>query len=160
MDERRIHQAFEISILLKGAHAIVECIGGLVLALVSTTAITGLVNAITQDELVEDPHDFLATHLQAFAASFSITTKNFYAFYLLSYGVVKLVLVIGLLRNQLWAYPATLVSLVGFIVYQIYRYVYMPSFGLIILTVLDLIVIALVWHEYKLVRRHVYGTTS
>jgi len=70
MDERRIHQVFEISILLKEAHAVIECVGGLALALVSTRAIVGLVNLITQDELVEDPHDFVATHPQAFAAGF------------------------------------------------------------------------------------------
>jgi len=37
MNERRIHRIFEISILLKGAHAVIECIGGLVLAFVSTS---------------------------------------------------------------------------------------------------------------------------
>jgi len=46
MNERRIHQIFEISVLLKGAHALIECIGGLVLAFVSTSAITSLVNAL------------------------------------------------------------------------------------------------------------------
>ncbi len=42
MNERRVHQIFEISVLLKGAHALIECIGGLVLAFVSTSTITGL----------------------------------------------------------------------------------------------------------------------
>jgi uncharacterized membrane protein len=31
MNERRIHQVFEISLLLKGAHALIECIGGTVI---------------------------------------------------------------------------------------------------------------------------------
>jgi uncharacterized membrane protein len=34
MEERRIHQGFEVSVLLKGAHAAVECIGGVPSALV------------------------------------------------------------------------------------------------------------------------------
>jgi uncharacterized membrane protein len=33
MNERRIHQIFEVNILLKGAEPLIECIGGLVLAL-------------------------------------------------------------------------------------------------------------------------------
>jgi uncharacterized membrane protein len=37
MNERRVHQIFEISVLLKGAHALIECIGGLLLAFVSTS---------------------------------------------------------------------------------------------------------------------------
>jgi Predicted membrane protein len=61
MNERRIHQIFEVSVLLKGAHALVECIGGLVLALASTASIGGLVNRLTQEELIEDPTDLIAT---------------------------------------------------------------------------------------------------
>src|ERR1700690_1078218 len=105
MNERRIHQIFEFSILLKGAHALIECIGGLALAIVSTSTIVGWINALTQDELIEDPNDFVATHLLNLANNFSLSTQQFYAFYLLSHGIIKVFLVIGLLRNKLWAYP-------------------------------------------------------
>ena len=101
MNEQRIHRIFEVSVLLKGAHAIIECIGGLALALASTTSIAGLVNRLTQGELIEDPNDFIATHLLSMAQEFSVNTKNFYAFYLLSHGIAKLALVVGLLRNKL-----------------------------------------------------------
>ncbi len=154
MNEKRIHQIFEISVLLKGAHALIECIGGVALAVVSTDTIRGLVNSATQDELIEDPKDFLASHLLAFAHDFTVSTQNFYAFYLLSHGVVKLALVIGLLRNKLWAYPASLVALGLFILYQLYRYSYTHGIGLIVLTVFDVFVMWLIWHEYRLARRH------
>ena len=41
-----------------------------------------------------------------------------------------------------------------FIVYQLYRYVDTHAFDLVVLTVFDLIVIGLIWHEYRLMRRH------
>jgi uncharacterized membrane protein len=154
MNERRVHQIFEISILLKGAHALIECIGGLVLAFVSTSAITNLVNALTQEELIEDPNDFVATHLLDLAQNLTVSTQRFYAFYLLSHGIIKLLLVAGLLRNKLWAYPASLVVLGLFIVYQLYRFSYTHGVGLIVLTVFDVIVMGLIWHEYQMVRRH------
>ncbi len=154
MNERRIHQIFQISVLLKGAHALVECIGGLVLAFVSTSAITRLVNALTQEELIEDPNDFVAAQLLSLAQNFTVSTQRFYAFYLLSHGVIKVFLVIGLLRNKLWAYPVSLVVLGLFIVYQLYRFSYTHGFGLIVLTVFDVFVTGLIWHEYRLVRRH------
>ena len=153
MNERRIHQIFRLSILLKGAHALIECAGGLALALVSTRTIVDLVNWFTQEELVEEPQDFVAAHLLSWAQSFSVQTEHFYAFYLLSHGVVKLSLVAGLLHNRLWAYPASLVVMGLFIVYQLYRYSRSGGAGLIVLTVFDLFVIALIWHEYRLVRR-------
>jgi uncharacterized membrane protein len=154
MNERRIHQIFEISVLLKGAHALIECIGGLILAFVSTSAITSLVNALTQEELIEDPNDFIAAHLLSLAQNFTVNTQRFYAFYLLSHGVIKAFLVIGLLRNKLWAYPVSLVVLGLFMVYQLYRFSYTHGFGLIVLTVFDVFVVGLIWHEYRLVRRH------
>jgi uncharacterized membrane protein len=154
MDERRIHQIFEISVLLKGAHALIECISGLVLAFVSTSAILNLVNVLTQDELIEDPNDFVATRLFSQAQKFTVSTQRFYAFYLLSHGAIKAFLVVGLLRNKLWAYPVSLAVLGLFIVYQLYRFSYTHGGGLIVLTLFDIMVMGLIWHEYGLVRRH------
>jgi uncharacterized membrane protein len=133
MDERRIHKVFEISVLLKGAHALIEILGGLALYLVSTATIQAWVNFLTQEELHEDPNDFIASRLLDLAQNFSISSKAFFAFYR-------------------WSYPASLAALVLFIAYQLYRYSYTQSFGLIVLTVFDVVVIALIWHEYRLIR--------
>jgi len=84
----------------------------------------------------------------------SIGSKNFYAFYLLSHGLIKMFLVIGLLRNKLWSYPASLVVMGLFIIYQLYRFSYTGSFGLIAITALDVVVMVLIWHEYRLMLRH------
>ena len=154
MKERTIHQIFEVSVLLKGAHALIECVGGILLAFISTSTIASLVKKLTQEELIEDPHDLVATSLMNFAQNFSVSTQHFYAFYLLSHGIVKLFLVIGLLRNKLWAYPASLAALGLFIIYQLYRYSYTHGIGLIVLTIFDVGVIVLIWHEYQLVRRY------
>jgi len=72
MNEHRIHQIFQVSVLLKGAHALIECVGGIALALISTSTITDLVNRLIQEELIEDPKDFVATHLLGWAQSFSV----------------------------------------------------------------------------------------
>jgi uncharacterized membrane protein len=154
MQEKRIHELFEVSVLLKGAHAIIECIGGIVLAITSTAAITGWVDWLTQDELHEDRADFVATHLLGWAQHFSVATQHFYAFYLLSHGVVKLGLVAGLLKRKLVAYPVSLVVMTMFIAYQLYRFTHTHGAGLLVLTLFDLVVMVLIWHEYQLLRRH------
>jgi uncharacterized membrane protein len=154
IDEHRIHQIFEVSLWLKGAHALIECVGGILLYLVTTDAIASLVNAFTQEELIEDPNDFIAGYLSQMASHFSVASKEFYAFYLLSHGLIKLALVAGLLRGKLWSYPASLAALGLFMVYQVYRYSYTHSFGLLVLTVFDAIVMVLIWHEWKVVRQH------
>jgi uncharacterized membrane protein len=67
---------------------------------------------------------------------------------------VKLILVAGLLRNRPWAYPASLVVLGLFIAYQLYRLSFAFSVGLVLLTVFDAVIIVLIWHEYRLVLKH------
>jgi uncharacterized membrane protein len=42
----------------------------------------------------------------------------------------------------------------AFIACQLDRHSYRYSVGLIVLTIFDLIVMALVWHEWRLLRRH------
>ena len=152
VQEKHIHQVFLVSLSLKGAHAAIEILGGLMLAVTSTQALRALVERVTQQEFAEG--DFIANHLLAWAQTFSVQAHHFYAFYLISHGLVNFGLVVGLLMGRLWAYPASLVVMTLFIVYQLYRYSYTHGFGLIVLTVLDIIVIGLVWHEYRLVRRH------
>jgi uncharacterized membrane protein len=154
MQEKNIRQIFEVSILFKGAHAIIECLGGIILAFVSTNTLVSWINLLTQEELIEDRDDFIATHLLLWANGFSVDTKRFYAFYLLSHGIVKLFLVIGLLKGKLWSYPASLIVLGLFIAYQLYRFSYTHGPGLIVLTVFDIFVMGLIWHEYRLVRHH------
>jgi uncharacterized membrane protein len=154
MREKTIRRIFDVSVALKGLHALIEILGGLALYLVSTETIVGVINRYSQDELVEDPHDFVATHLLKFAEGFSVEKHDFYAFYLLSHGLVKLVVVAGLLREKLWAYPASFVVFGAFIAYQLYRYSYTHDVSLILLSIFDLFVIALAVHEYRLVKHH------
>lgn len=155
VNEQRIHQIFTVSIILKGIHALIECVSGIALAIVSTGTIVEWVNRLTLTELIEDPNDLIAHHLASYAQDFTLSSQHFYAWYLLSHGAVKLLLVIGLLRGKMWSYPASIAVMFLFIAYQLYRYSYTGGVGLLILTGFDIVVIWLIWHEYRLVRGHV-----
>jgi uncharacterized membrane protein len=154
MQEKRIHQIFVASVLFKGAHALVEIVGGVALYMISTDKIVAVINRFSRDQLVDDPHDWVGTQLLDFARTFSVAQHNFYAFYLLSHGLIKSVLVIGLLREKLWAYPASFAVFSAFIAYQLYRYSFTHDIGLILLSIFDAFVIYLAWHEYRLLKRH------
>jgi len=145
----RIHQAFEIGVILKGINGLLEVVGGLVLLWVPAPSIQQIVAALTQRELLEDPHDFIATHLRELVRPLTPNAELFAAVYLLAHGVIKAVLVYGLLRGRLWAYPTAIATFAAFAVYQMYRYTIVPSAWLIALTVLDVAVILLTWAEYR-----------
>jgi uncharacterized membrane protein len=101
------------------------------------------------DELVEDPTDFLATHLHSLATQFTPQAQLYSALYLIAHGIIKGFLVFGLLRGYAWAYPASLAVLALFVVYQCIQILATFSIGLILLTVFDLIVMWLIWEEYR-----------
>jgi uncharacterized membrane protein len=155
--EKRLHAAFEIGVILKGLNALAELVGGLALWFASIDFIRGVVGALVRSELIADPHDRIANYLLHAAQGVSMGGKNFAAFYLLTHGVVKLILVAGLLRNKMWAYPASLAVLGLFIAYQLYRLSFAFSLGLVVLTVFDAVIIILIWREYRFVERTRHG---
>ena len=155
-----ITRLFRITITLKGIFAVIEILSGVAVHFINPSLLMGLVADLTQDELTDDPNDLVATYLRNAAEQFlSVGTRWFIVLYLVSHGVIKLMVIIALLLDKLWAYPLAIVVFFGFIVYQVYRYTFEPGIGLIILTVIDLIVIWLTWQEYRLhtVRRATPG---
>lgn len=143
---------FRVSVLLKGLDGALEIAGGIALWAVSPGWIVRAIEVLTQDEIAEDPHDFVANHLRHAASHFSVGNEHFMAIYLLGHGVVKIFVVAALLKNKSWAYPIALLVFGGFVVYQIYRFTLTGGVGLIVLTVIDLIVIWFIWLEYRAVR--------
>jgi uncharacterized membrane protein len=143
-----LDRAFLIGMILKLLDGVLEVIGGLLLLTISPATINSLARALTQHELSEDPHDFLANHLLHYTGSLTGGALRFAAAYLLLHGVVKIVLIAAVLRNYLWAYPVLIVFLLAFIGYQVYRLTFAPSFGLVALTVFDAVVTWLTWREY------------
>lgn len=154
MNEKRIHGLFVLSVGLKGFYALVEMASGVALYLVAHQSIINLLNRFMSDERLRDPQDWVASTVLKVAQSFSLETQHFYAFYLFTHGLLKLAVVVGLLREKLWAYPACFVVFSAFIAYQLYRYSFTHDLGLVLLSVLDAFVIALAWHEYRLLRKH------
>lgn len=155
-DEKNIHLAFEISLLLKGLLALGQIVGGIIASFVTRDFLLKTVSVLTQEELGEDPRDLIANYLLHSAQNLSISTQVFVALYLLIHGTIKLWLIIGLLRQKLWYYPTAIVVFGLFIVYQLYRFSFTHSVWLLLITVVDVIVIALTWHEYKYLRRVLY----
>jgi uncharacterized membrane protein len=144
-------RAFHIGLLLKGLDGLLECIGGVFLLLVKPEQVNNWAERLTEEQLSRNPHDFIANHILKSAHDLTGASLIFGALYLLSHGVVKLVLVIEVLRNHLWAYVALIVVTALFVIYQVYRIADQFSFSLFLLTIFDLFIIYLTQKEY---RRH------
>ena len=147
---RALDRTFRVGMVLKGADGVLELIGGMILLFVAPATIEHVMRSLVAHELSQDPHDFVATHLLHTSTHLSRATTIFGAVYLLSHGAAKLVLVVLVLRDKLWAYPWMMALLVAFIVYQVYRITVVKfSFGLTALSVFDAVLVWLTWREYR-----------
>ena len=152
---RIVDRAFFFALAIKGIDGALELIGGLLLFVVPPSAITLVFRSLTQHELSEDPHDFVAIHVRAAAEQLagSASVRGFGVLYLIGHGVIKLVLVGALVRRLRPAYPAAIVFLGSFILYELYRFVLGHSIALLIFAVLDTGITTMVVREYLELRR-------
>lgn len=151
--ERTIYRYFWLSVMLKGLLSALEIAGGILVFLIPPAAILAITNFLTQGELAEEPYDFIAIHIQS-AAQALISASHFVVIYLLSRGVIKLFLVVALLKNYQWAYPASLVVLGLFMLYQVYQMIVSFSAFVLFITLFDVIVVFFIWKEYQIVKAH------
>lgn len=149
-DRTLLDKVFWVALTLKGLDGVLEVAGGVLLLVVSPHQIGALTRLLTQHELSEDPDDFVATSLVHLASTLTVSASLFGAVYLLLHGLVKIVLVVALLRDKLWAYPWMIGFLVIFIAYQCYLLVLAFSWGLALLTAFDAVIVWLTWREYRI----------
>lgn len=152
-----VDKAFGISLVLKGLDGLLELVGGILFLLVPPDRIGSLVALLTQHELIEDPQDLVANALRDAAGSLTMSASIFAAIYLLLHGLVKVALVGAVLRDKLWAFPWMIAFLLVFIVYQGYQIAAAFSWGMVLLTVFDIFIVVLTWHEYRVHRARAGG---
>jgi uncharacterized membrane protein len=145
---KNIHTLFLVSVWIKGIAGLLEMLTGVVCFFVKPETLMSLIIRVTAPELTEDRDDWIAALISRAIRSLSHDSMLFAAAYLILHGLIKLLLVAGLLRGRLWTFPLSLGFLGAFIVYQAYRYTHTHALSLILLTVVDLAVMFLVWREY------------
>lgn len=144
---------YEIGVILKGVDGLVELLVGILL-LIAPRMPHDALHAV-KSELVEH-----STPLRAFVAGYVQNLDNrlvqsgvtFLVLFLILHGVVKLVLVYCLLRRIHRAYPYALAVLIAFLGYQVYTLIVAPTIGMAVLTVIDAVIIVLVYKEYREIR--------
>ena len=147
--DRWLHWLFEASLAIKGLLCALETLAGLGLLLAPNMLIARFVFWVTHFEIAEHPTDTLANLTLRAVEYFPISTQHFYAIYLLAHGGLKLTMVFMLWRRVLWAYPAAMVVLAGFVTYQVYEFLHAGSPFLLLLALFDSVMIVLVFLEWR-----------
>lgn len=140
---------FLAGIAFKGIDGLIELLVGIPLLILSPTGIASVVNRLTTEELLEDPHDLIANLLIHHTNHLSEHVLIIGGVYLIVHGLVKLAIVIALIRGATKVYPWAIAALSLLTIYQIIEFILHPSIGLAALTAIDAIIIALTWREWR-----------
>ena len=146
---RLLHWLFETSLAIKGLLCSAEFLAGVGLLLTANAPIARMLYWLTHFQIAETPTDTLAAWTQRAMEGFPVATQDYYGWFLLLHGGLKLAMVVMLWARVVWAYPAAMAVLAGFVIYQIFEFQHSGSPFLLMLAFFDLTMIALVWQEYK-----------
>lgn len=149
VNKRNVHVTFRIGIVLKALYDVGEVLSGIFLLFLTPERMSKLITLISKNELSEDPKDFLMNYLVAFSHTFTHSMQHFTSFYLLSHGIVKILVLILLWKEKLWAYPLSVVIFSVFIILQMQRFTHTHSIALLFFTFIDIIMIILTILEYR-----------
>lgn len=146
-------KVFEYGILIKGVDGAIELLTAIVLIFLSPRRLNGLVVFATHKELAHDPNDFISNFLIHASHQFTNSGRLFLIVYLGVHAAIKLISVFGLLRNKMWAYPFSLIALGALTLYQVYDIAFVKASPFVIaLTIIDIIILVLIWREYQKVK--------
>jgi uncharacterized membrane protein len=89
-----------------------------------------------------------------------LSSGNKFFVAVLGHGLVKLTVFAGLLAEKRRVFPVACGLLGAFIVYQIIRLTGHFTIGLTVFTALDMVIVALIWNEYRNLKKQNPGSTK
>lgn len=144
-----IHIGFHVGLLLKGLYDIGEILCGILLIFFTPERMSKVITIISAEELREDPNDFIMRHLISFSETFSINMQYTASIYFLSHGLIKIIIIVLLWKQKLWAYPVSCLIFTVFVIIQMLSFLKTYSVTLLILSFIDLVMIILTFLEYR-----------
>lgn len=143
------HKGFEIGIFIKLFDGIFEILGAISLVFIKPSNLGNIVAFFTNKEIMEDSNDFIANYLIDISSLYSIDIQYFLITYLLIHGIVKIIIFVLFLKEKKGGFIVASVSLVLFILYQMYHFYLTHSIMMLAFTIMDIILLILVYIEYR-----------
>lgn len=145
---------YDIGIAIKGFDGAVELVAGILLW-ISPQLLHRMLQALLGEAHERHTHTarFVAENIARIDADLTKGGIVVVIFFLIMHGVVKIGLVVALFKKWHWAYPWAIGVLGAFLAYQVYVFVKHPTVPMALFSLLDAIIVWLVFKEYREVSR-------
>jgi uncharacterized membrane protein len=147
--EKFLHYLFKGTVIFKGFDGVLDVISSIVLTCIPSHNRINILPFLVRKELIEDPNDLLGNYLMSLSQHLLPNIIKFIIFYLAIHGLVKIGMALAL-----WGGNPKLFRIVGIVLaisigYQMYRFTHTHSILLLILTIIDMLIMFLLRHEYN-----------
>lgn len=150
--DRAAAVAYQIGIWLKGIDGLVELIAGLLLWLAPSVLRGALAPLIATDADDRAVRLLVADWAGRLDTGIAAGPSHVVIIFLLTHGIIKIVLAYCLIRGFHWVYPYAIAILGLFTLYQLYAVIRTPSVGGIVFLAIDVAIVWLIWRESRLKR--------
>jgi uncharacterized membrane protein len=147
--EKFLHYLFKGTVIFKGFDGILDVISSIVLTCIPAHDRINILPFLVRKELVEDPNDLLGNYLMNISQHFLPGTIKFVILYLAIHGLVKICMALALWSDNLKLFRVAGVVLAISIGYQMYRFTHTHSSLLLTVTIIDMLLMILLQHEYS-----------
>lgn len=144
-----LHYLFDFIIILKGLDWIIDIIWSVILLFYKSDIILNKIALYIHKDLIEDPNDYIATHLLTLTQNFLPDTTRFIWIYLGIHWLIKVWLITTIYIKNHKVYKTAQIILTFFICYQLYRFFHTHSIILLIFTFIDIIIVLLLQQESR-----------
>lgn len=149
MTDQFNHRLFIVTIVAKGMLGVLQLLAAILIYLGALQYLPGFAKWLVQNELAENPNDYIALKILEIAGSAPATGSTFYTTYFVAHGLLHIAVVAALLSGARWANHVAVIVLALFVIYQVYEWMSVGGHMLIVLTAIDLAVIYLTVREHR-----------
>jgi uncharacterized membrane protein len=149
-----LHRVFLWGLSLKALNAFLELVGGVALLVLPSAEIKTMILGVFPQTVGVGLNAFWAEIGHRLVQRVDTGTLAFVAWYLLSHGVIKAMVIVCLFCGWLWAYPLGIGVFIAFILFQTFEFLWgSHSWFYLFLNAFDLFLIWLTWNEWAHAKR-------
>ena len=152
LEEKVEHNLFSTVMWIRIIYGLVRVVFGLALLKIVGMSFLDILNYLLDKEIVFNPLNFIYTFTVNWLEHNPMYVTYFLASYFIFWGTLDTVLSYNLLKDKHWAFPVSLVLIVVFVIYEIFRFTHTHSLMLLWIIIFDIFLFWLIKREYNRVK--------
>ena len=152
LEEKVEHNLFSTVMWIRIIYGLVRVVFGLALLRIVGMSFLDILNYLLDKEIVFNTLNFIYTFTVNWLEHNPMYVTYFLASYFIFWGTLDTVLSYNLLKDKHWAFPVSLVLIVVFVIYEIFRFTHTHSLMLLWIIIFDIFLFWLIKREYNRVK--------